>query len=56
MVNHHPAKFGTHRHCGSGDIILLVVEEQDSACSRLNPLLLFIFVRACLESTQHILC
>ena len=24
MVNHHPAKFGGHRHCGSGDMFLVV--------------------------------
>ena len=29
MVSHHAAKFGSHKHCGSGDIIFLVVEEQD---------------------------
>ena len=32
MVRHHPVKFGGHRHCGSGDIMFLVVEEQDSTC------------------------
>ena len=31
MVNHHPAKFGGHRDFGSGDMFL-VVEEQDSTC------------------------
>ena len=29
MVSHHAAKFGSHKHCGSGDRIFLVVEEQD---------------------------
>ena len=24
MVSHYPAKFGGHRHCDSGDIIVLV--------------------------------
>ena len=24
MVSHHLTKFGSHRHCGSGDIIVLV--------------------------------
>ena len=43
MVSHHPANFGGHRYCGRGDIILLVVDEQDSTCSRLNlPLLFFL--------------
>ena len=41
MVSHHPAKFGDHRHCGSGDIMFLVAEEQNSRCSRFNPPLLF---------------
>ena len=41
MVSHHPFKFDGHEHCGSGDIIFLLVEEQDSTCSRLN--LPFIF-------------
>ena len=30
MVSHHPAKFGGHKHCGSGDMMLLVIEGQDS--------------------------
>ena len=34
MVSHHPATFGGHRHCGSGVIMYLVVEKQDSTCSR----------------------
>ena len=42
MVSHHPAKFGDHRHCGSGDIMFLVAEEENSRCSRFNPPLLFI--------------
>ena len=42
MVSHHPAKFGGHRHCGSGDVMSLVVEEEDLRCSCSNPQLLFI--------------
>ena len=42
MVSHHPAKLGGHRHCGSGGIMFLVAEEQNSTCSRFNPPLLFI--------------
>ena len=48
MASHHSAKFGDHRHCGSGDRIFLVAEEKNSECYRfnppllLNPLLLFI--------------
>ena len=41
MVSHHLAKFGEHRHCGSGDIMLLVAEEENSRCSRFYPPLLF---------------
>ena len=41
MVSHHPAKFGDHRHCGSGDIMFLVAEEENSRCSHFNPPLLF---------------
>ena len=42
MVNHHPGKFGGHWHCGSGDIMFLIVPEQDCTCSSSNPPLLFI--------------
>ena len=41
MVSHHPAKFGNHKHRGSGDILFLVAEEEKSRCSRLHPSLLF---------------
>ena len=36
MVSQYPAKFRGLRHCGSGDIMFLVAEEQDSTCSPLN--------------------
>ena len=42
MVSHHPAKFGDHRHCASGDIMFLVAEEENSRCSRFNAPSLFI--------------
>ena len=42
MVSQHPAKFGNHRHCGSGDMSLLV-EEENSRCLRFNLPLLFIY-------------
>ena len=29
MISYHPAKFGGHRHCGSGDMILVYVILQD---------------------------
>ena len=40
MVSHHPARFGDHRHCGSGEIMSLVAEEENS-CTHFNPPLLF---------------
>ena len=42
MVSHHPAKSVGHKYYGSGDIMFLVVEGQDSTYPRFNPLLLFI--------------
>ena len=33
IVNHHLAKFGGHRQCGSRDIMLLVADKQDSTAS-----------------------
>ena len=41
-LSHHPAKFGGARHCDSGDLIFLAIEEQAPTCSCLNPPLLFI--------------
>ena len=34
MESHHPAKFGGHEHCGSGDMTFAVIEEQDTICPR----------------------
>ena len=42
MVSHHCAKFVGHSHSTSGDIIFLLVEEQDCTWSHLNLPLLFI--------------
>ena len=42
LVSHHPTKLGSHKHCGSGDMFL-VVKEQDFTCPCFNPPLLFIF-------------
>ena len=42
MVSHHSAKFGSNRHCGSGDMLFLVAEEENSRFSRFNLPLLFI--------------
>ena len=42
MVSHHCAKFVGHSHSTSGDIMFLVVEEQDCTWSHLNLPLLFI--------------
>ena len=44
MVSHHPSKFDGLRHPGSGDIMFLAVEEQDSICFHLNPPLMFMSV------------
>ena len=30
MLSHHPAKIGGHRHCGSGDMMFIGIEGQDS--------------------------
>ena len=49
MVSHHPAKFGGHRHYGSGDMMFVVVEEQDSC---LDPPLLFSMWHAMLTYTK----
>ena len=38
----YPAKFGSHEHCGSRDIMLLVAKEGDSRCSHFNLPVLFI--------------
>ena len=55
MVSHRPAKFVVHRQCGSGDMFL-VVEEQNSLCACLNPPLLFITVESTrLQSKRHIM-
>ena len=37
MVSQHPAKLGGHRHCGSGDMMFVVVEGKDSTCPPLDP-------------------
>ena len=42
MVSHQPARFSGHRHCRSGDKMFLVIEEQDSEYSCLNPPSLFL--------------
>ena len=39
MVSQSRANFGGHRHHCSGEILLLVVEGQDSTCTGLNLLL-----------------
>ena len=48
MVRHHPAKLGSHRHCGNGDIMFVMVERRDSTCRRLDPPLLFISKAHCM--------
>ena len=46
MVSHHPANLGDPRHCGSGDMMFVVVEGQDSTCPPLDPSLLLISCHA----------
>ena len=41
VVSYHPVNFGGNKQCASGDMFL-VVEEEDSTCPRLNLSLLFI--------------
>ena len=54
LVSYGPARFGGHRHCGSGDIFL-VAEEETLGCSCFNPPLLFNFSRTWVESAPHII-
>ena len=42
MVSHHPAKFGDHRQYDSGNIMLLVAEEEDSGCSLQSAITVYI--------------
>ena len=51
VVCNHPSKFGDHRHCCSGDIMILVFEEQDSSW-QLNPSLQLISIA---NNVKHIL-
>ena len=46
MVSHHFAKFGGQKHCVSGDIIFLVVEEQDCTYS--------LYIRHCYLCLKHV--
>ena len=43
IVIHHPDKFDDLRNCGSGNIMFLVVEGQDSTWPYFNPPLLLTF-------------
>ena len=52
MVSHHSVKFGDHWHCGSGDVMFVVVEGQDSRCPRLDPSLLFISKAHCMPCSH----
>ena len=54
MVSHHPAKFGFHRHGGSGDMFL-VDEKEDSRCSGFNPPLLLRHKSTWHKSTWNII-
>ena len=51
MVSHHPAKFGDHRYCGSGDIMFLGKFQMLSLKSAITVY----FQRTWVESTRHII-
>ena len=42
IVSHHSARFGGHKHCGKGDEMLSVVEEEDPICPCFNLPLIFL--------------
>ena len=54
FVSRRPTKFGDNMHCGMGDIIFLVVEEQDSAWSLKSAITINIYSR-CYESTWNVM-
>ena len=54
MVSHQPTKFGSHRHCGSGDIMFLVIEVQDSTCSLESAITIYPY-NTWHESTSHVM-
>ena len=53
MVGYHPANFGDHKHWSCVDTMFLVVEGQDSICSHLNLLVLFISDKEHVMSCSH---
>ena len=53
MVGYHPANSGDHKHWGCVDTMFLVVEGQDSICSHLNLLVLFISDKEHVMSCSH---
>ena len=42
MISHHSAKFGGHRHCGSGEMFLVAKDENSRCCLFNLPLRLFL--------------
>ena len=42
IVSHYSARFGGHKHCGKGDEMLSVVEEEDPICPCFNLPLIFL--------------
>ena len=52
MVSHDLTQFSGHRHCGSRDIMFLVVEGQDYTCTRFKAPLLFISKPHCMPWSQ----
>ena len=53
MVTHHHTKFGCKRHCGSENVIFLVIEEQNFACSLTYAITVFYKSRGMLCSHRR---
>ena len=54
MVVHHLAKFGFQGHCGSGNIIFLVIERQSFTCSLTSAIAIFYNHMACYAHTHGV--
>lgn len=53
MVTHHHTKFGCKRHCGSENVIFLVIEEQNFPCSLTYAITVFYKSRGMLCSHRR---
>ena len=49
IESHHPVKFDGHKHYGSIDIFLLVVDEQNSMCSLISIITITIAIPRSLD-------